>query len=227
MDKYISIELLKYCDCFGTKFNFYSERNRKFYTPLGGVLSILSIIVGFLVFIFINRDEFSHNKPISTTSTSKVLNTKIKFLEEKIWIPWLIRDYNSRTLNFTNLLYPIAFYYRGVYNETRKALDLSYSIINYRLCNEASMANYTDLFTLDIALDKIYCIDMNDLEMGEIGILIMYFICNLIYILVKTGLIMMKKILIALPMKKLLKQLEKIILFHLIYFIPLYIISQW
>ena len=28
------------------------------------------------------------------------------------------------------------------------------------------MANYTDLFTLDIALDKIYCIDMDDLEMG-------------------------------------------------------------
>ena len=166
MDKYIFIKLLKYCDCFGIRFNFYSERNRKFYTPLGGLLSLLSIIVGFLVFIFINRDEFSHNKPISTTSTSKVPNTKIKFLEEKIWIPWRIRDYNSRTLNFTNLLYPIAFYYRGVYNETRKALDLSYSIINYRLCNEASMANYTDSFTLDIALDKIYCIDMDDLEMG-------------------------------------------------------------
>ena len=66
----------------------------------------------------------------------------------------------------TNLLYPIAFYYRGVYNETKKSLDLSYSIINYRLCNESSMANYTDSFILDIALDKVYCIDMDDLEMG-------------------------------------------------------------
>ena len=28
------------------------------------------------------------------------------------------------------------------------------------------MANYTDSYTLDIALDKVYCIDMDDLEMG-------------------------------------------------------------
>ena len=136
MRKHIIFESLKYLDYFGTNFHFYSERNRKFYTPLGGILTILSIIISILVFIFINKDEFLHNKPISTTSTSKIPNTKIKFLKEKIWVPWRIRDYNSKTVNITNLLYPIAFYYRGVYNETRKGLDLTYSIVNYRLCNE-------------------------------------------------------------------------------------------
>ena len=166
MRKHIIFELLKYLDCFGTKFHFYSERKRKFYTPLGGIFTLLSFIISILVFIFINKDEFMHNKPISTTSTSKIPNTKIKFLKEKIWIPWRIRDYNSKTVNITNLLYPIIFYYRGIYNETKKSLDLSYKIINYRLCNESSMANYTDSYTLDIALDKVYCIDMDDLDMG-------------------------------------------------------------
>ena len=140
----ILYELLKNLDCFGTKFNFYTERNRKFYTPFGGFLTLLSIIGGILIFIFINRDEFFHNSPSSTTSTSKEKNTKIKFLKEKIWIPWRIRDYNSRTLNFTDLLYPIPFYYRAVYNETKKAFDLTYTTVNYRLCNETSMAKYPD-----------------------------------------------------------------------------------
>ena len=84
MRKHIIFEFLKYFDCFGTKFHFYSERKRKFYTSLGGILTIFSIIIGILVFIFINKDEFLHNKPISTTSTSKIPNTKIKFLKEKI-----------------------------------------------------------------------------------------------------------------------------------------------
>ena len=163
---HICYEALKYFDCFGVRFNFYAERNRKLYTPLGGFLTLLSIIGGILIFIFINRDDFLHNSPISTTSTSKEKNTKISFLKEKIWIPWRIRDYNSRTLNMTDLLYPIPFYYRGVYNETRKALDLTYSTVNYRLCNETSMANNTDSYTLDIDLGKVYCIDMDDIEMG-------------------------------------------------------------
>ena len=47
-------EILKYLDLFGTNFNFYTERNRKFYTPFGGILTLLSIFVGILVFIFMN-----------------------------------------------------------------------------------------------------------------------------------------------------------------------------
>ena len=39
-------EVLKYLDFFGTNFNFYTEKNRKFYTAFGGILTLLSIIVG-------------------------------------------------------------------------------------------------------------------------------------------------------------------------------------
>ena len=148
----VILESLKYIDCFGITFNFYIERNRKFYTSFGGFLTILSFIGGIMIFIFFEKDDILHKSPISATSESKIENTKIKFLNEKIWIPWRIRDYNSRTLNFTNLLYPIAFYYRGVYNETRKALDLTYTTLNYSLCNETSMAQYKDSYSIDIDL---------------------------------------------------------------------------
>ena len=50
--------ILKYLDCFGTNFTFYTERNRKFYTQLGGILTLLAIFFGIIVFFYINLDEF-------------------------------------------------------------------------------------------------------------------------------------------------------------------------
>jgi hypothetical protein len=169
MNVYILLEFLKFIDLNGTKFHFYTERNRKLLTPIGGLLTLLSIIVGIFVFILVEKDDILHKSPISTTSTSKEAYKKITFLQEKIWVPWRIRDYNSKTINITNLLYPIAFYYKCIFNETKKNLDVSYTIINSRLCNETSMAMYKDLYILDIDLDKVYCIDMDDLLMGGNG----------------------------------------------------------
>ena len=91
---------------------------------------------------------------------------KVKELEEKIWIPWRIRDYNSKTINFTNLFYPIPFYYRGIYNQEKKSFDFTYSILNYSLCSETSMAQYKDFYTIDIDLEKVYCIEMDNIELG-------------------------------------------------------------
>ena len=159
-------ESLKYLDFFGITFNFYTEKNRKFYTSIGGLFTILSVMGGIIYFICVEKDDFLHNTPISTTSESKVNNTKIKFLEEKIWIPWRIRDYNSKTINFTNIFYPIPFYYRGIYNQEKKSFDFTYSILNYSLCSETSMAQYKDFYTIDIDLEKVYCIEMDNIELG-------------------------------------------------------------
>ena len=166
MSKNIHNEILKYIDSFGTKFTFYTEKNRKFYTPLGGILTLLSIIIGVIVFIHINIDDFLHNNPNSTTSIVKENYRNIKFKEEKIWIPWRIRDYGGKMVNHIGLLYPIIYYYKGVRSDPKQGMNLSYSFLDYRLCNETSMKNNTDSFLIDIDLDQIYCIDMEDLNMG-------------------------------------------------------------
>ena len=158
--------LLKYLDCFGARFNFYIERNRKLYTPLGGILTLLSYIFGILIFIYINLDDFLHNLPNSTTSTERNNHTKIKFKEEKIWIPWRIRDFGGKTINHTNFLYPIIYYYKGRRDNELKSMIISYEYINYKLCNETSMVNNSDLYMIDIELDQLYCIDMEELDMG-------------------------------------------------------------
>ena len=159
-------EILKYLDLFGTNFNFYTEKNRKFYTSLGGILTLLSIIIGALVFIFINLDDFLHNNPNSTTSTSRENERNITFLEEKIWIPWRIRDYEGKTVNYTGLFFPIAYYYQGIRNDTRQRLNLTYRIIESKLCNETPMAQYADSFIINMDLDQLYCIDMDEFDMG-------------------------------------------------------------
>ena len=166
MNSDIITDILKYVDCFGTTFSFYTERSRKFYTRLGGILTLLSIIIGIIIFIYINLDDFFHNIPNSTTSTTKEIYRNIKFGEEKIWIPWRIRDFGGKTINHFNLLYPIIYYYRGIRNYSTNRMDIYYEFLNYKSCNETSMINNSDLYMIDINIDQRYCIEMEDLDIG-------------------------------------------------------------
>ena len=97
-------KVIEYFDCFGASFNFYIENNRKLYTPFGGILTILSLIFSSIIFIYIHLDDFLHNNPISTTSNEKENYRQIKLKEEKIWLPWRIRDFNGKTINIIFLL---------------------------------------------------------------------------------------------------------------------------
>ncbi len=92
--------LLKYIDCFGTSFSFYIEKSRKFYTFFRGVLTILSTLIGLIIFTYIKIGDIRHNNPISTTSIEKGYYKNIKFREEKIWIPWRIRDFGGKSSKF-------------------------------------------------------------------------------------------------------------------------------
>jgi hypothetical protein len=159
-------EILKYFDFFGARFNFYIERNRKLYTPLGGILTLLSFITSIILFIYINLDYFLQKLPDSTTSTERQKHRIILFKDEKIWIPWRIRDFGGKTFNHTNFFYPIIYYYKGFRNKELKSMITSYEFINYKLCNETSMVNYTDFYIIDLELDQLYCIDMEDLNIG-------------------------------------------------------------
>ena len=159
-------KLLEYLDFFGTAFTFYTEGGRKLYTPLGGILTILSIIVSIFIFVYIKLEEFLYNNPNSTTSTKRDNYRNIKFREEKVWIPWRIRDFGGKTVNHKDFLYPIIFYYKGIRNHTLKKMEITYDLINYKLCNETSMVDYSNLYGIDIELDQLYCIDMEDLDIG-------------------------------------------------------------
>ena len=45
-------------------------------------------------------------------------------------------------------------------------MDTYYNLLEYKLCNETSMKYLGDEFLLDISIENLYCIDMEDLDMG-------------------------------------------------------------
>jgi hypothetical protein len=53
-------KVLKYIDFFGARFSFYIEKNRKLFTPFGGILTILSFFCSGIIFTYIYLDDFLH-----------------------------------------------------------------------------------------------------------------------------------------------------------------------
>ena len=158
-----SKEFLRYLDLFGTKCTFYTEQKIKLYTPLGGLLSIISTLAGIFVFIYFNLSSFKGEDPLVVTSRILEEQHEIKFNEEKIWIPWKISYYNSDNFfNHSDILFPIINYY---YKENNTG-KIEKKILSYRLCNETSMVNRPDNIFIESSLEELYCIDMDELLMG-------------------------------------------------------------
>ena len=158
-------EVITYCDIFGTKFNFYTDEKPKFYTILGGILSILLVFVCVIVFIFYSLDDLKRNTPTVTTSSLPSEGYhQIKFGKENTWIPWRIVDYNNHYIDHKGLIFPIIYYYSRIkkngtfVSETKR--------LNYKLCNETSMAKRPDIYNINISLDELYCTEMDEYEVG-------------------------------------------------------------
>ena len=148
----INKEFLRYLDLFGTKCSFYTEQKLKLYTPLGGILSIASLITAIFIFIYININSFKREDPIIITSTTEEENHKIKFNEEKIWLPFQITNYNNDTyFNYSVIFIPIIKYYYKENNTKLRSKDIS-----YKPCKETSMKNMPENFFIDSSLDLLY-----------------------------------------------------------------------
>ena len=160
-------ELVKYVDLFGTRCSFYNDKMPKLYTVTGGIFSIISILVCIFIFIIFSLDDLKRTNPITTISSIPSEGyRKIKFGEEKIWIPWRIIDYNNKFVNHTNILFPVIYYYSGIKDIETNNYNITKKLLKYRLCNETSMANKSNIYQIKVPLNEIYCIDMDDLEMG-------------------------------------------------------------
>ena len=159
---------LKYIDIFGTKYTFYSNKKPRLYTVTGGILSITSIFSCIIVSLFFTLDDLKRISPMTTISYIPALGyRKIKFGEQKIWIPWRIVDYNDNLyVNHSGLFFPIIYYIYGTKNNETKRMDVKTTKLSYKLCNETSMAIRNDLYQIEIPLNELYCIDMDELDMG-------------------------------------------------------------
>ena len=160
--------MIKYLDLFGTRCTFYSDKMPKFYSVTGGIFTFLSFLVCLLIFVILSLDDIKRKFPDITTSFIPSQGyRKIKFGKEKIWIPWRIVDFNNnKIINYTNLLYPIIYYYSRIQDNETGQFHLTTKILDYKLCNETSLAKESNIHQINVPLNELYCINMDDLEMG-------------------------------------------------------------
>ena len=160
-------QLFKYLDIFGTKCSFFVEKTPKLYSVTGGLLSIITFFSCFIIFIYTSLDNFKRTSPIiNISSVQPAEYHKIKFGKEKIWIPWRIKDYSNHFVNHTNIFYPFIYNYYSINKTIGTGFEFKVKQLNYTLCNQTSFINKSEIFTIDSSLDELYCIEMDDVDVG-------------------------------------------------------------
>ena len=158
---------LTMCDVYGENFHWYIGFKPKFGTFYGGIFSLLSLLAIIGVFLFFGYDDFKRKNPNSNTSTVPPSGYKnIKFGKEKLYLPWRIIDYDENPINISGIIYPRIFYFTVQPDNITGELITKYNLINYKLCSETSMKNLGKEYIIDISLETLYCIDMEDLNVG-------------------------------------------------------------
>ena len=154
-------------DFFGAYLHWYVNHKKKLYTRLGGILSIISISICATIFFILFKKLIERKNPqITEDDYPNSEFKKIKFGEEKIYIPWSIGDYHSHEVNFTGWIYPIVYYFYGERDIKTNSMPFNYKILKYTLCNETNLKNVNYFDDGSVNFDTLYCIDMDDLIMG-------------------------------------------------------------
>ena len=160
-------EILKYMDIFGTKLNFYSDKRKKYYTKLGGILSIISILICIITFILVTKDDLSRKFPhIIFSSNIPQQQKKINLEQKNIWIPWRIIDSTKQYIDNNSLIYPIISYYYGERKTLKDVFQIKTKNIQYQLCSETKMKNLPSIYYIQVPLNELYCFNSTDLELG-------------------------------------------------------------
>ena len=162
----MKMKFLKYCDFFGTKFHFYVGGNPNDNSIFGGIMSIIFFIITIIIFILLSYDDLHKLNPI--TEESEVPGGEIKivnFHEQKIWIPWRMVTYEEVFVDHRGILHPVISFIEGKWDSTF-GMNLTYHTLNYKLCNETSMANKSEAYKIPIPLNEIFCIDNDDIPWG-------------------------------------------------------------
>ena len=161
------MKILKYLDLFGIHFHFYIGNKRKLYTSYGGIISLICLFFCVLIFFILAFKEISHKNPISNMSSiSQAGYHKVTFKDEKIWIPWRIIDFKKKFIDYKNVLYPTIYIKTGEKDNIENRFTFKTQKINYTLCNETDFANRGKNHFIDVALDELYCIEFDNIELG-------------------------------------------------------------
>ena len=160
------MDFIKYLDFFDIKFYFYINNQPNYQNIFGGIMTIIYLFFCIIIFIAFSFDDLKRLHPITTKneisdSERKIVNMK----KEKIWIPFRIVNYENKFIDHREGLYVVPYLIEGKFNN-EIGMDLKAHLLNYKFCNETSMANKPNNIKIDIPLNQLFCIDRDNISFG-------------------------------------------------------------
>ena len=160
------MEYLKYIDSFAIKFHFYTNNQPRHQNIFGGIMTFIYILICIAIFITFSYDDIYRLNPISSISEISDIKPKsINIKNEKIWIPFRIVTDENKYIDHREFLYISPYLVEGIFNN-QTGMESNYHLLNYKLCNETSMANKPDNYKIDVPLNELYCIEQDDIPFG-------------------------------------------------------------
>ena len=129
-------------------------------------MTIIFIIFCSAIFIGYSYADLKRKNPISSISEVQyVERTLVNFHEQKIWIPFRIVTDENKFIDHRGIMKIVPSLVKGEYKEGF-GMKLKYTLLNYKLCNETSMANSTNYFRIDIPLNELFCLEEDNITFG-------------------------------------------------------------
>jgi hypothetical protein len=160
------MDFINYIDFFNIRFNFYTNNQANYQTVFGGIMNFIFVLLTIVIFIATSYDDLKKLNPIITTNEIPYTKRKlVSMVNEKIWIPFRIVNYENQFIDHRGSLYIAPYFIEGRFNDSI-GMDLKYHLLNYRLCNETSMVDKPFNYRIDIPLNQLFCIDIENLSFG-------------------------------------------------------------
>ena len=160
------MNFIKYLDFFSIKFSFYTNNKPNNQSIFGGIMTSIYIIVSILIFILFSYDDLKRLNPITTMSEIPDSERKlVNMNKEKIWIPFRVVNYENKFIDHRGILHIIPYLIEGRYNKNI-GMDLKYTLLKYKLCNETSMAERPNHYKISVPLNQLFCIERDDILFG-------------------------------------------------------------
>ena len=160
------MDFIKYIDFFSIRFSFYTNNQPHNQSFFGGIMTFLYVILCILILIIYGYDDLKKLNPITTVSEIPDSERKlVNMNDEKIYIPFRIVNYENKFVDHRGILYIIPYLIEGRFNN-EIGMNLKYTLLNYKLCNETSMVNRPESIKIDIPLNQLFCIEKDNMLFG-------------------------------------------------------------
>ena len=160
------MDFIKYIDFFNIKFYFYINNQPNYQNIFGGIMTFLYIVFCVVIFFVFSFEDIKGLNPITTKNEIPYSERKtVDMINENIYIPFRIVNYENQFVDHRKGLFIVPYLIEGKFDD-KIGMDLKAELLNYKFCNETSMAHMPKNYRIDIPLDQLFCFDKTNITFG-------------------------------------------------------------